>query len=61
MHGVKITPRIVDAHTKFQVSSFSRSKDIRVRILKIWVLSVVLDLTESEFLKFRYLLEATRR
>jgi len=43
----------VDAYTKFEVSSYSRSKDIKVHIL-------MLDLTESEFLQFCYLLEATQ-
>jgi len=37
-------------------SSCSCSKDMLVRILKIWVLSAVLDLTKSEFSKFRYVL-----
>jgi len=34
-------------HTKYEVSSFSRSKDILVRILKILESSAILDLTRK--------------
>jgi len=40
---------VVDAHIKFEVSSFSRSEDIGARILKIWASSAILDSTLSEF------------
>jgi len=40
---------VVDAHTKFEVSSFSRSIDIGVRILKIWASSAISGSTLSGF------------
>jgi len=42
----------VDAHTKFKVYSFSRPIDIRIRMLKIWALSAILDSTRSGFSQF---------
>jgi len=44
---------VVDAHTKFEVTSFSRSKDIGVRILKIWPSSAILDSILSGFSQIR--------
>jgi len=32
----------IDAHTKFEVSSFSCSRDIEFRIIKIWAVSAML-------------------
>jgi len=43
---------VIDAHTIFEDSSFSYSKDIGVRILKIWASSAILDLTVSGFWQF---------
>jgi len=40
---------VFDAHTKFEVYSFSRSKDIGARTLNIWASSVILDLTLGGF------------
>jgi len=42
LHAVKLH-LVVDAHTKFEVSSFSLFKDIGARILKIWASSAILD------------------
>jgi len=50
---------VVDAHTKFEISSFSRSKDIGVRILKIWASSAILDSILGEFSRFRLFHGAT--
>jgi len=38
---------VVDAHTKFEVSSFSRLKDIGASILKMWASSTTLYSTLS--------------
>jgi len=40
-------------HTIFEVSGFSCSRDIGVRILKIWASSAILDSTLSSFTQFR--------
>jgi len=40
---------VVDANNKFEVSSVSRSRDIGVRILKLWASSAILDLTLGVF------------
>jgi len=48
------------AYFSFEVSSFSCSKDIGVRILKIWVTSTILDSTTSEFSQFRLIQAATK-
>jgi len=40
---------VVDAHTKFEVSSFSRSNDIGSRILIICASSAILDSTLNEY------------
>jgi len=50
---------VIDAHTKFEVSSFNHSRDIRVRILKICVSSAILDLTLSGFWQFHSFRGAT--
>jgi len=44
---------VVTAHTKFEVRSFSRSRDIGVCILKIWASSAILNSTLSGFWQFR--------
>jgi len=44
---------VVDAHDKFEISSFSRSRDIGVRILKMWASSV--DSTLSGFSRSAFL------
>jgi len=41
-----------DAHSIFEIFSFSRSKDIGLRILKIWASSAILDSTLSVFSQF---------
>jgi len=44
---------VVDAHTKFEVSSSNSSKDIGIRILKILVSFAIFDSTLGGFLQFR--------
>jgi len=46
-------------HTKFEVSSFSCSKDIRAHILKLLVSSAILDSTISGFRQFGSFQSAT--
>jgi len=48
LHAVKMTPHSLCTH-QFEVSSFSRSRDIGVRILKILALSAILKSTLSGF------------
>jgi len=43
---------VIDALTKFEISMFSCSKDIRARILQIWASSAILDSTLGEFDNF---------
>jgi len=50
---------VVDVHTKFKDSSFSRFMDIGVRILKVWASSAILDSTLNGFSQFRSFPEAT--
>jgi len=51
---------VIYADTKFEVSSFSRSTDIGVCILKISVSSAILDSTLSDFGQFRSFPGATK-
>jgi len=50
---------VVDEHTKFDISSFSRSRDIRVRILRILASFAMSDSTLSGFWQFRSFSGAT--
>jgi len=50
---------VVGAHTQFEVSSFSRFKDIGAGIWKIWASSAILDSTLSGFWQFRIFSGAT--
>jgi len=48
---------VIGAHSKFEVSSFCRCRDIGVRILKTWASSAILDSTLSGFWQFQSSLE----